>query len=235
MSGASPSPLVVVFYHLRKMGGTSMRDAFSADGRYWSVPYCLSESDALRRILERVDRGVDRAPGREEPRIFWENHCAPKIIDAPRLLGRLRERVGAQRVFAFATLRHPRTLVPSEYNYFHNKLLPFEDFVSLNSELLLYGTRTCDVYPFLGLKPERGAGSCDSAIRRVHAALSALDAVLFVENVSSWRARLPEEILRGRLPISNARVYRARNASWIERHNGCSMRVYEHVRSRLDH
>lgn len=220
------APIVVVYYHFRKMGGTSVRDVFARDGRYAVVPYCLPESAAVARVKASVLSG-NRS-------VFWENHCAPKLPDAPRTVALLRAQLaGRARVFAFTTLRDPVSLVPSEYNYFHKSKLGFEDFVELNAELLLFGSRTCDVYPFFGFRSDtkKEDGSCDGLQARAVTALRAFDRVLFYDDVRQWHTRLPPDLLRSTAPwpASNRRRH-ATNDSWVARHNACSMRVYAHLR-----
>lgn len=219
-------PKLVLFYHFRKMGGTSVRDAFERDGRYQAISYCLDEPTAMHQTIEAMKR--------TKGRVFWEKHCAPNLPGASRTIRELRRRFGARRVFAFATLRHPYAVVASEFNYFHRSLLPFEDFVSLNSELVLFGTRTCDPFPFFGMQSARGRGSCEDLCVRTEQAFEAFDAVLFVETVAEWSSRLPPGILRVPIPSSNQRVYAARNASWVARHNECSARAYDRLRRRFD-
>ena len=55
---------VVVFYHLAKCGGTSVRRLFENIGAWRMMPYCKGE-DRVRRILGQ----------QQERLLFWENHC----------------------------------------------------------------------------------------------------------------------------------------------------------------
>ena len=118
---------VVLFIHLRKCAGTSVRELFGRRGLWGLLPYCASE--------DRVIRGMARMQP-PDPYLFWEDHCNFFGSNLPHTINATRHLPWRPRVWSFILLRHPVNLTLSYHNYF-NPNSSLEAWTRNHSELLL--------------------------------------------------------------------------------------------------
>lgn len=140
---------IVVFMHMEKTGGTSVRNAFQAAG--WDSPdYChYSPRDWLRGKLG-LSHMSRVPPNNSAYRLFVEHHCNIDWALVPQLQEVSREaqmRYHANVVFrSFTVLRSPTSLAFSQYHYWHCREateakaggLPARVFFGFARELLLF-------------------------------------------------------------------------------------------------
>ena len=100
--------MLVILYHFRKCGGTSVRNMFHANKDFVSVDQ-FGATDLTLAKFNNYTRS----------HIFWERHTNPHFqnieYDIPRFKSWTKSMV------SITVLRHPIDLILSEYHYFHKK------------------------------------------------------------------------------------------------------------------
>ena len=151
---------VLIFLHLRKCGGTTVRSVLRGQLQKhgWYSPIAPPDLPTISRIWSNGCQSTSSCwmsrrvamkipPFSAHTRWFLEVHTSPGIEKFIQQVEELR-RVPALRgckVVSAAFLRDPRTLVRSEFEYFRNEPekrgLTFSDFVHSKPEMLLFGSR----------------------------------------------------------------------------------------------
>lgn len=101
--------VVVIFFHLRKCAGVSVRELFARQGAWRLAPYCLPAG----RVLKGLRAG---AKGAGAGWTFWELHCDFDIQRVRQLVATVVNVTNGATVLTFTSLRHPVDLVMSEYS-----------------------------------------------------------------------------------------------------------------------
>ena len=187
---AAPRPIAVLFYHLRKCAGTTVRRLFEKScGCNWTfINYCMAEEHALPRVAMSL---------LNSSRVFWENHCSPRMRNISMTVAALRAM--HHNTMAFTVLRHPVDMVFSEHAYFA-KEFPLEAFIRGNPEMLLHGDVVTG-YRFLGYGPSNSTIShtqCEMYLRHIRDQLAHLDHIAFLDVPESFQPI--ESLLEQRWP-----------------------------------
>jgi len=119
---------VVVFWHLRKCGGTSVRNMFASIGHWAQLPYCKTEYSVLK-MASSLPRW---------PFVFWESHCRPELWNVEKTARALHASIHRPVVTTFTVLRDPVAVAVATWNDFASTR-PFASWVRNNTELLLFG------------------------------------------------------------------------------------------------
>jgi len=139
---------VILFMHLEKTGGTTVR-SWMAENGWTSTRYCARPHDIQSETIQLLEL--------REKRIFVEHHCGIDWTMPAKLLGLIGEfenRTGHQvRFRSFTLLRSPLSLAYSQFSYWHTASgLTRQLFYQLSPELLFFRDG------FKSLTGERGTG-----------------------------------------------------------------------------
>lgn len=203
--------MLVIYYHLRKCGGTSVREMFTNNKRFERVDQFGAVSFLNKDIFSEENAGKH---------LFWERHTNPHIQKISEDTKKYKNYTN--NVYSFITMRNPISIVKSEYNYFHKDKISFESFIKNNPNLLLYGTQTCDKYPFLGFNK---SNNCGSIIMETIKLFRHLDDVFFID--MSYTELKINRITNTSLNVINTRNYSLHDETLIKHYNTCSIKLYQ--------
>ena len=137
----APSQHVVLFVHIPKAAGTTVRGIFfkecCADNgtkRTWQSAngYKASADEILQAVAYQLQR--------REPRIFTEHHMMPLRWLLPERMKQLTRRYGAS-LHSFTLWREPLALLASNWQqWWHRQFYFFHDFLAAAPEFLLFGS-----------------------------------------------------------------------------------------------
>ena len=194
LAASSSTPIkettFVVFVHMRKHAGTSIRRMFQSQGTWQLLPYCLPWPDAVQRAL--------RSNSTSTRHMFLELHCHTYLPKFANMINASRKTLATAghsplRVMSFTVLRNPIDLILSEHNFFGRHAFSHSEWVRTHPEDFLYSPYHLNLRR--GKDNPQHSLDRDACAAYEKAALHALepfDHVAFVEEPSSmqWIAEL---------------------------------------------
>ena len=114
---------IIIFIHVVKCGGTSIRDNFGNNTLFPTVNYCTVFSlKQFRRAQKSINEKLDGSK-QDDTVLFVEihGHNTPTLLDLEPTLREWRQKAKANHIpfFAFTILREPLELEVSFFNFFH--------------------------------------------------------------------------------------------------------------------
>jgi len=117
---------IIIFVHVPKTGGTTIRDIFSNATRFPQIRYwALYSLKHFRAAQEEVDQRLQSGPRSdyEKPILFVElhGHNTPTLVELQSTLSTWKRQALEHKIpfFVFTLLRNPVDLAVSFFNFFH--------------------------------------------------------------------------------------------------------------------
>lgn len=219
---------IILFQHLHKCGGTSVRHMFQEDG--WTmVPYCASQKDALEFLYAHQN----------DTRIFWEIHCWTlySLSNIKNKLPKYHEKYSA------ILFRNPVDMAISYYYYFGTPAPKGERYKKCNkynyncTELRDWSDKNPNVLLSI-MKMNTSEEACSQTQRKMEVYVSKFDKVGFLEDETSY-AQL--------LNYANAKSLREKNKrppfaipgtlvrDHVYKNNRCAVQIYDFLKHSKAH
>lgn len=219
---------IILFQHLHKCGGTSVRHTFQEDG--WTmVPYCASRKDAFKFLYAHQN----------DTRIFWEIHCWT-MFSLSNIINKLPK---SHEKYSAILFRNPVDMAISYYYYFGTPAPKGERYNKCNkysnncTELRDWSSANPNVLLRI-MKMNTSEEACPQTKRRIEVYVSDFDQVGFLEDETSY-AQLLKYANAKSLREKNKRPLLANPGTLVRDHvyknNRCAFQIYDYLKHRKTH